>query len=429
MSSTEEPQQQSGDQPTTVNSSEKYKLLEKYKTLSRLYDYSLVSTTVNSSFDLYNYAKSYSLLRMPMELSEATVSLVSKPILDVCDPLISRADDYTADKIDKLESTAVRTKELVISTVTPYKESAINTLTKTVSKVDSTLETFIEFGEEKISGTPLQELIAKSATQIESIADNVVDTILPPASDEPTSDPSEMYNLEKRFPVIYKIRTRVNTESVKGIPSNTYQGITKYTTVKPISYLVDKIHAAADKISSMNLSDVKDEVSKKTIDQIYQYLDTTAASVGNFSLWVHRFDPNEILISITELTNMIKESKNQILNMDDQKQKVQKFKDDCAKILSKTGQILQQQIDSGKAKVEEWKKSDLTIVKTTIVMVEQAVHNILLVIPNILLYPAELIEYANNSYKENTNNSSSSTPNNESTNSTPNNESSPTQES
>ncbi|GAM17102.1 hypothetical protein SAMD00019534_002770 [Acytostelium subglobosum LB1] len=393
-SSQQQPQQQQNDPNSNVTA-----LIDKYQTLSRLYDYSLVNSAVNSSLNLYNYAKSYTLLRMPMELSETTIGIVAKPIYSTCEPVLNYADRFSVDKLDKLETTVKKATEYVNEVTHPARDYAITKVTETINTVDVTLDNVLEYGHKQLQGSPLADLVDKS----ETVAESIVDTILPPPTDQKDQKPeddSQLYHLEKRFPVLHMIRSRVNYESVKQIPKNTYNGISSMAQVKPINVIIDLLESTSNKIRNMTMSDVKEEVSKKTIEQLYVYLDSTAATIGSFALWVRRANPSDALNKIMELTEMIKASKEAVLQIADKDERIHKFKEDCSNIIQKASAILREQVDNGFVKIEEWKRSDYSVLRHTIYMIENAVQNILTTIPAILLVPTQIVDMIGNKYKE-----------------------------
>ncbi|EGG14689.1 hypothetical protein DFA_10947 [Cavenderia fasciculata] len=349
----------------------------KYATLSRIYDYSLVQGTVDRTFNLYNYAKQYSLLKTPIALTEQVVTTIGKPILDKCDPLLQSVDQFGVKKLDQIESTVSRASE-----------GTKDTFYNAVSSVDGVLDRVLDYGSEKIQGTQVNDLVQKTV----GIADSVVDTVLPPPTNEDLDNETEMYHLEKRCKLFLKLRKRINKESLMNVPSNSYNHVVQISKTKPLSATVDLLMETAQKLQDMTFSvSLKGASLQSAIDNVYKGLNTLSASVGSFTIWVSRFDTTEVYASLEELSKMVRASKDDVANMVDENEKVKKLKNDTVEVFRHVAHILQQQIDNGLAKYEDLKKPD-SMFKNSIYMLESAAQSIITVakefVPSIRLNSA-----------------------------------------
>ncbi|GAM18441.1 hypothetical protein SAMD00019534_016160 [Acytostelium subglobosum LB1] len=403
MSSADTAQQPAASDAAQGNQPQIIVLIDKYQTLSRLYDYSLVNKSVSASLNWYNYAKGFTLLKKPMELSESTIGLVAQPIYNACEPMLKQVDKFSVDKLDKIETNVNKATEYVNNAVTaPVRDYAIGK----ISTVDASIDNVLEFGHGKIQGTKIAELVNRS----EALAESIVDTVLP-AQNNDTPQESDMFNVERRFPVLYKLRNRVNYESVKHIPANSYQGVAQTAAVKQIASTVESLEQTFKELKGMSVQEIKDDVfSKKTIDKIFNYLDATVEAVGSLSVWIKQFSPDiDFATRTKELTAYVTESRNRILQIVDQNEKLRKFKEESTRILEKTGTILKDQIEATSNKL---KNSDYAIVKQTVTYIESTIQTIR---EKGLLRFNEVIEYLEQKYNSSSPAASSSSSSSSST--------------
>jgi len=258
-------------------------------------------------------------------------------------------------------------------TVGPVKSIA----TYSINTFDTTLDSVINFGVEKV---PHPQIVDKVVKQTISTLDTIVDSVLPPAENEDLDKLSdnELYQLEKRAKFLLKLRKRLNSESIRSIPQNSYSALVKSSkeNLPNTKEYYDKINGMVLAIQTA-ASDKKNKLSQTAIDQLYSSLDTLVATIGSFTIWVRKVDPMEALISIQELAKMVRESKEKVFNAATQNEKVEVFKQDCARIINRSREMVQEQLDIIRNKADELKSSDVPIVSETMKGLEAIYKSIL----------------------------------------------------
>ncbi|KAF2076776.1 hypothetical protein CYY_001903 [Polysphondylium violaceum] len=249
---------------------------------------------------------------------------------------------------------------LLSLTVGPVKSIA----TYSINTFDTTLDSVINFGVEKV---PHPEIVDKVVKQTMSTLDTIVDSVLPPPQNEDLDKltDAELYQLEKRARFLLKLRKRLNSESIRSIPSNSYTALVKSSKENlPTQEYLDKTNALILSIQNA-ASDKKQKLSQAAIEQLYSSFDTLVATLGSFSIWVKKVDPTEVLVSIQELAKMVKESKERVMNAATQHERVEYFKQDCGKILNRSRELVIEQFEQLKAKADQLRTSDIPIVSQT----------------------------------------------------------------
>ncbi|KAM9983176.1 hypothetical protein ACTFIZ_005782 [Dictyostelium cf. discoideum] len=313
--------------------------LDKYSTLSRVYNYGFVNGSIEKGKEWYNYIKdSNSYVKSTLEFGENGVVAVGRPLLDKLeqyDVIIKKVDEYGNTGLDILEKK-----------VESIKETGENL----ANKADSTADGLIS-----VSANYTPNAVISLVQKTNNMIDSLIDSLLPPKDDDQVNEMSdeEKFQLEKRMKFLLKLRKRLNTQSILEIPSNSIHLVTGYSG-KSYSQAMDNISQLSNSISKIT---VNSQFSKVFIDQIYHYTDILVGQVAAVSVWFREINVSETLISLGELSKMINESKNQVLELSDPHEKVDKLKKDLSKILKSCLDVLHNQMEGGKDKLESFKES------------------------------------------------------------------------
>ncbi|KAN0032177.1 hypothetical protein ACTFIV_006054 [Dictyostelium citrinum] len=335
MSSQEQPKSKQGQAQEGVDGV----WLDKYSTLSRVYNYGFVNGSIEKGKEWYNYIKdSNSYVKSTLEFGENGVVAVGKPLLaqlEQYDSIVKKVDEYGNTGLDILEKK-----------VESIKETGENLANKADSAADGLIS---------VSANYTPSLVINLVQKTNNMIDSLIDSLLPPKDDDKVNEMSdeEKFQLEKRMKFLLKLRKRLNTQSVLEIPSNSIHLVSGYSG-KSYSQAMDNISQLSNSISKIT---VNNKFSKVFIDQIYHYADILVGQVAAVSVWFKEINVSETLISLGELSKMVNESKNQVLEITDPHEKVEKLKKDFSKILKSCLDILHSQMEGGKDKLESFKES------------------------------------------------------------------------
>ncbi|KAM9953392.1 hypothetical protein ACTFIW_006744 [Dictyostelium discoideum] len=313
--------------------------LDKYSTLSRVYNYGFVNGSIEKGKEWYNYIKdSNSYVKSTLEFGENGVVAVGRPLLDKLeqyDVIVKKVDEYGNTGLDILEKR-----------VESIKETGENLANKADSAADGLIS---------VSASYTPNAVISLVQKTNNMIDSLIDSLLPPKDDDQVNEMSdeEKFQLEKRMKFLLKLRKRLNTQSILEIPSNSIHLVTGYSG-KSYSQAMDNISQLSNSISKIT---VNSQFSKVFIDQIYHYTDILVGQVAAVSVWFREINISETLISLGELSKMINESKNQVLELSDPQEKVDKLKKDLSKILKSCLDVLHNQMEGGKDKLESFKES------------------------------------------------------------------------
>ncbi|KAM9989866.1 hypothetical protein ACTFIY_005909 [Dictyostelium cf. discoideum] len=313
--------------------------LDKYSTLSRVYNYGFVNGSIEKGKEWYNYIKdSNSYVKSTLEFGENGVVAVGRPLLDKLeqyDVIVKKVDEYGNTGLDILEKR-----------VESIKETGENLANKADSAADGLIS---------VSANYTPNAVISLVQKTNNMIDSLIDSLLPPKDDDKVNEMSdeEKFQLEKRMKFLLKLRKRLNTQSILEIPSNSIHLVTGYSG-KSYSQAMDNISQLSNSISKIT---VNSQFSKVFIDQIYHYTDILVGQVAAVSVWFREINVSETLISLGELSKMINESKNQVLELSDPQEKVDKLKKDLSKILKSCLDVLHNQMEGGKDKLESFKES------------------------------------------------------------------------
>ncbi|KAN0050114.1 hypothetical protein ACTA71_003217 [Dictyostelium dimigraforme] len=311
---------------------------DKYSTLSRVYNYGFVNGSIEKGKEWYNYIKdSNSYVKSTLEYGENGVVAVGKPILaqlEQYDSIVKKVDEYGNSGLDILEKK-----------VESIKETGENLANKADSAADGLISVSANY-----TPNAVISLVQKTNTMIDSL----IDSLLPPKDDDKVNEMSdeEKFQLEKRMKFLLILRKRLNTQSILEIPSNSIHLVTGYSG-KSYSQAMDSISQLSLSISKITANS---KFSKVFIDQIYQFADNLVAQVASLSVWFKEVNISETLISLGELSKMVNESKNQVLQLSDPHEKVEKLKKDFSSILKRCLDVLHNQMEGGKDKLESFKE-------------------------------------------------------------------------
>lgn len=332
--------------------------LNRYDTIQKISNYQTVTNAVEYGKGWYNYAKEKStLLKNGLEMTEHTVEMFVKPLqngLEKMDSVIIPLDKMTSSTIEKIETSASTANDKIFVSATDL-----------LLNVDSKLSSIVNYGSKKIEGTVLNDYV-NSSGQIINI---VVDNILPPPEGEDLEhmNEDELFEMEKRAKFLLKLRKRTNLSSIKSAPGNSINSLIKLTKnignneIKHFTQTIDSLKTTSARVQQLTFNKTN-VLTKVFVDGVYEKLDSIVAASGAVLLWVKKIDPTEAIVSIQELRKMIIESKERVMETVETSQKLNQLKNDCARIMERTSEIVNQQIDST---MDKLKKSEYVLFRNS----------------------------------------------------------------
>ncbi|EGC38801.1 hypothetical protein DICPUDRAFT_148489 [Dictyostelium purpureum] len=330
---------------------------DKYSSLSRIYNYEFVHNSINYGKSWYDYIKdSNSLVKSTLTMGENSAMYVGAPIINT----LEKYDNYVK-KIDDFGNSGLDMAEKKIQDI---KETGDNIIKKFDSSCDAIISTTANYTPNKVN-----DLALTTSNLIEKL----IDSILPPPESEDLSKltDEDKFELEKRMKFLLKLRKRLNATSITHIPSNSYKTITGAGT-KSLHLSIDKLNDIVVKIQNLT---VPGELTRAAIDNIYATLDACVAQVVGIAVYLKKIDLSETLISLGELSKTIKESKINILNIEDGNERVNKLKEDISQFLKKAADTLSNLNETGKDKLETLKNKDYVYFNMAVGLLEDTVQS------------------------------------------------------
>ncbi|KAK5582464.1 hypothetical protein RB653_004049 [Dictyostelium firmibasis] len=360
--------------------------LDKYSTLSRVYNYGFVNGSIEKGKEWYNYIKdSNSYVKSTLEYGENGVVAVGKPILsqlEQYDSIVKKVDEYGNSGLDILEKKV---------------ESIKGTSENLANKADCAADGLIS-----ASANYTPNVVINLVQKTNGMIDSLIESLLPPKDDDKVNEISdeEKFQLEKRMKFLLKLRKRLNTQTILEIPSNSIHLVTGYSG-KSYSQAMDMICQLSNSVSKITTNS---KFSQVFIDQIYLTVDNLVGQVAALSVWFKDINISETLISLGELSKMVNESKNHVLELTDPQERVEKLKHDFSLILKSCLDVLHNQMEGGKDKLESFKGvvSNHQYFVAAFSMLEDALNKLSLSLKN----------YSNNLEEKKSNDNSTSSNNN-----------------
>jgi len=340
---------------------------------SRIWGYPLVHYAVGTAGDYYNYAKAYNQYsKRAFETAESyaqPLAVASWTKLEeyshqpIVEGIITRADAYGCQQLDKIEETIHNIKESA-----PKKLQAV---------------------ENVIHGSRVEVVLIKTV----SLLDNVVDALLPPTeaedeasasgSDDGAQSESSENNgtlIEVTGPVIHKLRARVSKESVLRLPGKTYNelyglALRKSNSLPQLTPYINLLKSASTYILATKQATQQKghDLSKFSIDYVYQSLHRVSSSVNSLVGTLKKLDTKEARATVNELSSMIAASKDNVSKIIDNLHLAQKLKEDSSAILLRAGDALSRNVQDGYVRVAN---SDIAAIRNAFTSLESAVQSV-----------------------------------------------------
>jgi len=330
---------------------------------SRVWNYPIVHYAVGTASSYYTYAKTYhQYSQRVFEIAESYVQPVAAVSLakleeythqPLVEGIINRADAFGCQQLDKIEERIHNIKE--------FGPKTFHTV---------------------IHGTKVESVLIKTV----SIVDNVVDALLPPVKDdnsaaadnsaEGSDDPEIRENgvslVEVTGPVIHKLKTRVSKKSVLRLPLQTYSGL-HGLAVQNTNSLSVLLKSASASLLATKQAKKGAELSKASVDYVYQSLHRVSSSVNSLAGVLKRLDAIEARATVAELSHMIASSKENVSKIIDNLHLAQKLKEDSSAILLRAGDALSRPLEAGYVLVAN---SDIAAIRNAFVSLESAVQGV-----------------------------------------------------
>jgi len=361
--------------PSNEGEGQQYLLDEdQNKLVERVLSYSLVNYFTSSLLAGYSYAKHCnSFVKAGLETAE----YYSQPLLHKLDEyshqppmesLLHRVDQYGCRQLDKIESRGKHLKE----TYEVIKPKTIQSLENVANK---------------IHGTPVETALLKTV----GVVDVVVDSLLPPdpsehAPEESTASDDQTI-IDRTAPVINKLKSRINKDSLKRLPSQTYAVSKDFIfrnadAIPQLHYCVGMLSTAAHRVHDVSANTQAaartglqkgTKVSKATVEYAYNSLHNMTHHLATLVEMVKKLDPEEAKATVAELTNLILQSKDELLLNSRKKVSAARLKEDISRILQKAGDLLSQQVAAGYNRVHT---SDNAAIRKSVETIETIVGRV-----------------------------------------------------
>lgn len=356
------------------------------KLVTRVFSYSLVNYFASTVQSYYGYAKqSNSYVKAGLETAESYTHPILHKLEEyshqpTIESLIHKVDQYGCKQLDKIEAGGKQIKD----TYEVIKPKTIQSLENVANKIHR---------------TPVETALLKTV----GVMDVVVDSLLPPDPAEPvevastgTDDPNI---IDRTAPVIHKLKTRVNKESIKRLPSQTFT-VSKdiifrnADAVPQLHYCIGVLSTTAHRVRdvSVNTSAVARsgiqkgaEVSKASVEYVYNSLNAMVQHLTSIVVLVKKLDPTEARATVEELTVMIQHSKEE-LSQKYGRDTAARLKEDISRILQKAGDLLSQQVAAGYTRAHS---TDNAAIRKSVEMIENLVLRILENFSNTFQNPEE----------------------------------------